>query len=161
MRRSVDPLAVDAVDLESLVLARNDTHPDGDWWFDPRSGESLYFGIDEVDDLPALIEGVHVLIPGEPQPDTDIDDFLTLLADDDSVDDAVTVDLYQSFHRRGGSKRFRERVVRSPVVARWQRFTIDRETVRALDWLLERDLVEPSSADALRAELAGCGRLDS
>lgn len=148
-------LPVDAIDLESLVLARNDTHPAGDWWFDPRSGESLYFGIDEDDDLPALVEGVHVVIPREPQPDTDVDDFLALLADDDTVDDTVTVDLYQSFHRRGGSKRFRERVVRSPVADRWQRFTIDREIVRAVDWLLDRGLVDPLSAQALRTELAG------
>lgn len=148
-------LPADEIDLESLVLARNDTHPDGDWWFDPRSGASLYFGLDDDADLPALVEGVHVLIPREPQPDTDVDDFLTLLADDPAVDDGVTVDLYQSFHRRGGSKRFREKVARTAVAERWQRFTIERETVRALDWLLERDLVEPASAQALRRGLTG------
>lgn len=142
------PLHIDAIDLESLVLARNDGHPEGDWWFDPRTGESLYHGLDDDSDLPALVAGVHVVVPHEPQPETDIDDFI------DTVDDeAVAVELYEAYHRRGGRKRFGERVARSPVAEDWQRFTVAREMVRAIDWLLARGLVEPESAAARRDEL--------
>ena len=140
---------MDDVDLESLVLARNDVHPDGDWWFDPRSGESLYLGIDDDSDLSALVRGVHVVIPRQPQPQEDVDDFIASLADE-----AEAVRLHAAFHRRGGAKRFREMVGRGPHAEDWQRFTMRRETVRAIDWLLDRGLVEAGSAAALRAELA-------
>jgi hypothetical protein len=142
------PLPIEAVDLESLVLARNDGHPDGDWWFNPRTGESLYHGIDDDSDVPALVRGVHVLVPHEPQPAEDVDDFIAGLDDE-----AEAVRLYAAFHRRGGLRRFRELVARGPHGARWQELTMRREAVRAIDWLLERDLVDRGSALARRAEL--------
>ena len=142
-------LPVERIDLESLVLARNDIHPDGDWWFDPRTGTSLYFGIDDDDDLPALVEGVHVLIPTQPQPETDIDDFIAGVADE-----TIAAELFAAYHRRGGRKRFGERVARSPVAEDWQRFMLARESVRAIDWLLERGLVEIGSAQRFRSFLA-------
>lgn len=142
------PLPVEEVDLESLVLARNDTHPDGDWWFDPRSGESLYLGLDDDADLPALVAGVHVLIPTEPQPPSDVEDFLDTLDDE-----ATAVRLAGTFRRRGGLRRFRDAVARSAVAEQWQEFTLRRESVRAIDWLLERGLVEADSARRLREVL--------
>lgn len=134
------PLTVHEVDLESLVLARNDGHPDGDWWFDPRTGESLYHGIDDDSDLPALVEGVHVLIPYEPQPRSDIDDFFAE-ADELGVPDGTIADLYRSYRGKGGLRRFRERVVSSPAAEVWSRFTVERETARAVAWLRARGLV--------------------
>lgn len=141
-------LHVDDVDLESLILARNDGHPDGDWWFDPETGQCLYFGLDDDSDLPALRRGVHVLIPHDPQPAIDIDDFIATVADEDAVH------LHQAFHRRGGAKRFREVVARSAVAEDWTRFAMRREAVRAIDWLTERDLIEPASAILRRRTLS-------
>ncbi len=135
-----DRLALDDVDLESLVLARNDVHPDGDWWFDPRTGTSLYYGVDDDTDLPALVEGVHVLIPSEPQPRNDVDDFFAT-AGDLGIDDEVVADLYAAYRGKGGLRRFRDRVTRSPAAEAWSRFTMERETGRAIDWLVARDLV--------------------
>ena len=148
MTEALPPLPIDSVDLESLVLARNDGHPDGDWWFDPRTGESLYHGIDDDSDVPALVRGVHVLVPHEPQPAEDVDDFIA-----DLDDEAEAVRLYGAFHRRGGLRRFREMVARGPHRARWEELTMRRETVRAIDWLLERALVDRDSALALRSRL--------
>lgn len=128
------------VDLESLVLARNDGHPDGDWWFDPRTGETLYYGIDDDADLPALIEGVHVLVPRDPQPRSDVDDFFAG-AEELGVDDAVVADLYRAYRGKGGLRRFRERVAASAAAEAWQEFTLERESARALSWLRERGLV--------------------
>lgn len=145
---SPQPLPIDAVDLESLVLARNDTHPDGDWWFDPRSGESLYLGIDDDTDVPALVRGVHVLVPREPQPATDVDDFIAGLDDE-----AEAARFYGAFHRKGGFRRFRDLVAGGPYAEEWQRFTIRREAVRAIDWLLDRGLVDAASARARREAL--------
>ena len=142
-------LPIDEVDLESLVLARNDGHPDGDWWFDPRTGECLYLGIDDDTDVPALVTGDHVLVPHEPQPASDVDDFLAGL--DDEADAAR---LHGAFHRKGGWKRFREQVARSRYAEDWQAFTLRRESVRAIDWLVERSLVDPGSAAARRSGLA-------
>jgi hypothetical protein len=145
-------LDIDEVDLESLVLARNDTHPDGDWWFDPRTGASLYHGIDDDTDLPDLVQGVHVVVPREPQPRDDIDDFLA--SDELAVlGEDVVVRLVDAYRGKGGLRRFREIVPRTPAADAWARFTFRRESVRAIDWLLERGLVEPASARQRRAEL--------
>jgi hypothetical protein len=151
---SDDRLDIDDVDLESLVLARNDVHPDGDWWFDPRTGESLYFGVDDDEDLAQLVRGVHVLIPREPQPREDIDDFL--VSDElAAVGDDVVVRLLEAYRGRGGLRRFREVVTRTPAAEVWGRFMLTREGSRAVRWLLERDLVEESSARRRLRELAG------
>ena len=135
-----DRLALADVDLESLVLARNDVHPDGDWWFDPRTGTSLYYGVDDDTDLPALVDGVHVLVPSEPQPRSDVDDFFAV-ADELGVPDDVIADLYAAYRGKGGLKRFRERVSRSEAAEAWAEFTMEREIQRAIGWLVERDLV--------------------
>ena len=143
------PLPIDAVDLESLVLARNDGHPDGDWWFDPRTGQSLYHGLDDDSDLAALVGGEHVVIPFEPQPPADVDDFIAGIEDE-----AEAARLHGAFHRRGGLRRFRELVGRGPYAEDWTRFTLRRETRRAIQWLLDRELVEATSAAARRDSLA-------
>ena len=146
------PLRVDDVDLASLVLARNDNHPEGDWWFDPRTGESLYYGLDDDSDLPALVAGVHVVIPREPQPETDIDDFFAL-AERLGVPESTAVDLYRIARRRGGARRFRERVASSDAAAAWTRFTWEREAIRAVEWLRSRDLVDADSAGEFVAQV--------
>lgn len=133
------PLTVEDVDLESLILARNDVHPDGDWWFDPRSGRSLYYGVDDDTDLPALVEGVHVLIPAEPQPRSDVDDFFAT-ADQLGVDDDTIADLYAAYRGKGGLRRFRDRVGGTAAAEAWTRFTIERESARAMAWLESRGL---------------------
>ena len=143
-----EPLPIEAVDLESLVVARNDTHPDGDWWFDPRTGQVLYLGIDDDTDLADLVRGVHVVVPSEPQPADDVDGFLA-----GAPDEVEAARLYEAFHAKGGLKRFRRLIGRSPLADAWTDFTLRRESVRAIDWLLERGLVEPASAAARRAEL--------
>lgn len=149
-----DRLDIDDVDLEALVLARNDAHPDGDWWFDLRTGDSLYLGVDDDQDLPELVQGVHVLIPREPQPREDIDDFL---ASDElaAAGEDVVVRLLDAYRGRGGLRRFREVVPRTPAAEGWGRFMLSREGVRAIDWLLARGLVEETSARRRRSELAG------
>lgn len=148
------PLPIDAVDLTSLVLARNDAHPDGDWWFDPRSGECLYLGVDDDADLHALAQGVHVVVPREPQPAGDVDEFFDA-PEAAGLDDDVLVRLVQARRGRGGLRRFREVVTRTAAATAWSEYTLRRETVRAIDWLLERGLVEEASARARRDELAG------
>lgn len=149
-----DRLDIDDVDLESLILARNDAHPDGDWWFDPRTGDSLYLGVDDDEDLDRLVRGVHVLIPREPQPREDIDDFLAsdALAE---VGADVVVRLLDAYRGRGGLRRFREVVTRTPAAHTWVRYMFAREGARAIDWLIERGLVEESSARQRRRELWG------
>jgi hypothetical protein len=135
-----EPLTVDAVDLESLVLARNDGHPERDWWFDPRTGASLYHGLADDSDLPELVEGVHVHIPYDPQPRSDVDDFFTS-APELGVDDATLAHLYETYRGKGGFRRFRDRVASSPAAEAWRRFTLEREKVRAVAWLESRGLV--------------------
>lgn len=150
---ATDPLDIDEIDLESLILARNDNHPDGDWWFDPRTGMSLYYGVDDDTDLPRLVHGRHVVVPHEPQPREDIDDFL---ASDElaAVGDDVVVRLVDAYRGKGGVRRFRDVVPRTRAAEAWARFVLRRESVRAIDWLLGRGLVEPDSARRRRIELA-------
>lgn len=137
---------MDQIDIESLILARNDDHPDGNWWFDPRTGRSLYYGIDDDEDLPELVAGVHVLIPALPQPRSDIDDFFSG-ADQLGVDDATIMDLYDSYRGSGGQRRFRERVGSGDAAEAWRNFTVERETRRAVDWLRERGLIAEKTND--------------
>ncbi len=134
-------LRLDDVDLDGLVLARNDTHPGGDWWFDPRTGESLYYGVDDDTDLPALVDGVHVMVPRAPQPRTDIDDFFAH-ADEFGIDDDTLARLYRAYKGKGGLRRFRDRVVDSPAAEAWATFTLERERERATAWLRDRGLVD-------------------
>lgn len=129
------------IDLESLILARNDTHPDGDWWFDPRTGESLYYGVDDDEDLPALEAGVHILVPAGPQPRHDVDDFFAH-ADELGIDDETCAELYRAYKGRGGLRRFRERVAQSPAAHAWARFVYEREAERAITWLRERGVID-------------------
>lgn len=148
------PLPIDAVDLTSLVLARNDAHPDGDWWYDPRSGACLYLGVDDDADLAALGRGVHVVVPREPQPAGDVDDFFGSPEAAGLADD-VLVRLADARRGRGGLRRFRDVVPRTAAADAWSAFTIRRESVRAIDWLLARGLVDEASARRRRDELAG------
>lgn len=134
-------LRVEDIDLASLVLARNDGHPDGDWWYDPRTGESLYHGVDDDEDLPALVDGVHVVIPHEPQPRTDVDDFF-VEAEELGVDDQTIATLYRTYRGKGGFRRFRERIADTPAAEAWSRFTLEREGERAIAWLRTRGLLE-------------------
>lgn len=148
------PLPADEIDLGSLILARNDTHPDGDWWYDPRTGRCLYYGVDDDADLPELADGAHVLVPRAPQPRDDVEEFFEI-APGQGVDDEVLSRLWDAYRRRGGLRRFRDLVARTPAAAAWSEHTYRREAVRALDWLLGRGLVEPASAAALRDRLRG------
>jgi len=146
-------LPIEDVDLPSLVLARNDAHPDGDWWFDPRSGDCLYLGVDDAD-LAALVEGVHVVVPRQPQPAGDVEAFFGS-PEAAALPDDVLARLAGARRGRGGQRRFREVVQRTEAADAWSAFTMRRESVRTVDWLLERGLVEPTSARRLRSELAG------
>ncbi len=139
-----DHLDIDDVDLESLILARNDVHPDGDWWFDPRTGTSLYYGIDDDTDLPALVDGVHVLIPTDPQPRSDVDDFFAI-ADRLGVDDETIARLHASYRGKGALRRFRDRVATSAAAHAWSRFMIERESDRAVTWLAARGIIDPAA----------------
>lgn len=134
-------LDVAEIDLAGLVLARNDAHPDGDWWFDTRTGASHYYGVDDTDDLPDLVEGVHVMIPRAPQPRSDVDDFFAE-AEDLGVDPETVADLYRTYRGKGGLRRFRERVTSTAAADAWSRFALARESDRALSWLRERGLVD-------------------
>ncbi len=139
-----EQLDIDDVDVESLILARNDVHPDGDWWFDPRSGTSLYYSIDDGTDLPALVEGVHVLIPCDPQPKSDVDEFFAQ-ADQLGLDDDTVAELYTAYRGKGGLRRFRDRVATSAAADAWRQFTIDRESRRAIEWLRSRGIVDSAA----------------
>ncbi len=146
-------LTVDEIDLEGLILARNDGHPAGDWWFDPRTGRTLYHGLDDDSDLHELVEGVHVLVPHEPQPQTDVDDFFEL-AEALGVAEEDVVRLWDAYRRKGGLRRFREVVGRTGAAVAWADLTYRREVARAISWLRSRDLVDADDADRALVELA-------
>ena len=148
------PPPIDPVDLTTLVLARNDSHPDGVWWYDPRSGECLYLGVDDDADLQALVRGQHVVVPREPQPAGDVDAFFES-PEAAGLDDDVLGRLADARRGRGGLRRFREVVPRTPAADAWTTFTVRRESARAIDWLLARGLVEGESARRRRHELRG------
>lgn len=148
------PLPIDDVDLTSLVLARNDVHPEGDWWYDPRSGGCLYLGVDDDADLDALADGGHVVVPRQPQPPGDVDDFFDS-PEAAGLADEVLIRLAEARRGRGGLRRFREVVPRTAAAAAWSAFTVRRESARAIEWLLARGLVEEDSARRRLRDLSG------
>jgi Uncharacterised protein family (UPF0158) len=131
------------VDLADLALALEDHSRDHKWWFDPRSGAveprfEARFGDDDA---------ATGLVSIDPMPTgvgyADMEDFVARVRDPRAhhlLERAIT--------GRGAFRRFKDALLDYPELRRaWFAFHDVRGERRAIEWLLERGLVDPDAAE--------------
>jgi hypothetical protein len=144
-------LAVEQVDLADLALALEDHSDEHAWWFDPATGklEPRFAG-----DLGTPLEGGDRLIRVDPLPSAvgygDMEDFAA------RVREPRTRDLLErAISGRGAFRRFKDALLEYPELRQaWFAFHDTRGERRAIEWLAERGLVEPTAAEDAMASRA-------
>jgi hypothetical protein len=136
------------VDLADLALALEDNSREHSWWFDPVTGRLEPHFVDDIGEV-ALDEGHAArLIAVEPLPPTvgygDMQDFVAYVRDP-----RTRGALERAIAGRGAFRRFKDSLFEYPDLRRaWFDFHDARGERRAIEWLLDRGLVEPASAEA-------------
>jgi len=132
------------VDLADLALALEDHSRDHNWWFDPSTGAveprfEARFGEDDaaagfisIDPMPTAVGYA------------DMEEFVGRVRDPRAhhlLERAIT--------GRGAFRRFKDALLDYPELRRaWFAFHDARSERRAIEWLLERELVDPAAAGA-------------
>ena len=142
-------LDVDILDVDEIATALSDQNDfERAWLIDPGTGELSFWtsdtGIDgsnpvELDDLD--------LVPIDPLPSAvwyaDMADFAEGI-----TDDAAGRRLGRALRGRGAFRRFKDELFQEypDLVPAWRVFSDARAKRRAVEWLLEHDLVQDSAA---------------
>jgi hypothetical protein len=144
--KGADVLDPEQVDLADLALALEDHSEEHTWWLDTATGEvEPYFSEPEASEL--MGEDGGRLIPVEPLPTAigygDMEDFVAC------VREPVTRDLLErAIAGRGAFRRFKDTLLEYPELRQaWFAFHDARSERRAIEWLLERDLVHLDAAE--------------
>jgi Uncharacterised protein family (UPF0158) len=136
------------VDLADLALALEDNSHEHSWWLDPATGRLEPHFRDDLGEV-ALDEGQAArLISVEPLPPAvgygDMKDFVAFVREP-----STRATLERALAGRGAFRRFKDSLLEHPELRRaWFEFHDARGERRAIEWLLDRGLVEPASADA-------------
>ena len=136
-------LDLEQVDLPDLALALEDHSRDHKWWLDPRTGVVEPRFEARVGDEDATAGLVSI----EPMPTAvgyaDMEDFVARVRDPRAhhlLERAIT--------GRGAFRRFKDALLEYPELRRaWFAFHDVRGERRAIQWLLERGLVDPAAAE--------------
>lgn len=140
------------IDLADLALALEDHSPDHSWWFDPKSGE---VETSFARSLPgaATDHGDPLrLLPIEPLPTDvgygDMEDFVSYVRDPRARDL-----LERAIVGRGAFRRFKDTLLGFPELRQvWFAFHDARSERRAVEWLVEQELVSPPAAEEALAQ---------
>ena len=141
-RAAADPLPPEQVDLADLALALEDHSDEHVWLLDRATGAVEARFRSPVAGTPAEADAVVV----EPLPAAiayaDMEDFAA------HVRDVRARDLLErAIVGRGAFRRFKDTLIEMPDLRRaWFAFHDARSERRALEWLVEHDLVEPGAA---------------
>jgi hypothetical protein len=135
------------VDLADLALALEDHSEEHSWWLDTATGdvEPHFSNEPEPDELMDTDAGRLILV--EPLPTRvgygDMEDFVAC------VREPRTRDLLErAIAGRGAFRRFKDTLLDYPALRQaWFAFHDGRSERRAIEWLLERELVDPDTAD--------------
>jgi hypothetical protein len=136
------------VDLADLALALEDNSREHSWWFDPATGRLEPHFLDDLGEV-ALDEGQAArLIAVEPLPPAvgydDMQDFVAFVREP-----GMRQALESALAGRGAFRRFKDSLLEHPELRRaWFDFHDARGERRAIEWLLDRGLVEQASAEA-------------
>lgn len=128
------------VDLADLALALEDHSTEHSWWLDPSTGAvAPRFG-GELDEDAGMV-AVEPLPTGVGY--GDMEDFVAQVRDPRArslLDRAIT--------GRGAFRRFKDTLLNYPELRRgWFAFHDARGEERAIEWLIERELVDPDAAE--------------
>jgi predicted nucleotidyltransferase len=143
-------LDLERVDLRSLAEALEDHSPETTWWFDPQNGETEPYIADfvsvslEAEEADPLDRG---LIRIEPIPSReaygDMEDFIGRVRDSRARDL-----LERAISGRGAVRRFKDTLLDFQELRQvWFTFHDARMERRAIEWLAEQGLLEPSLAE--------------
>lgn len=145
-------LDLETVDLDLISEALEDQSPDHAWWFDPRSGEvepRFESWSDEYDDEDPESRGLIWIAPidsGESY--RDLEDFIACVRDHRARDL-----LERAISGRGAFRRFKDTLFDFPDLrAAWFKFHDARTERRAVEWLMEKDLVDRAAAERAISE---------
>lgn len=137
-------LDIDRVDLASIAEALEDHSHETDWWFNPRSGH-VEPRLDDLNDEAVNTSpedrGLIAIHPLESREGyRDMEEF-TARVRNPRVRDL----LERAIQGRGAFRRFKDSLFDLPELREaWFRFHDARMERRALEWLLERGVVEPA-----------------
>jgi predicted nucleotidyltransferase len=143
-------LDLERVDLRSLAEALEDHSPETTWWFDPQTGETEPYLADpvsvglEAEEEDPLDRG---LIRIEPIPSReaygDMEDFIGRVRDSRARDL-----LERAIAGRGAFRRFKDTLLDFQELRQvWFAFHDARMERRAIEWLADQGLLEPSLAE--------------
>lgn len=137
----------DQVDLADLTLALEDHSHEHSWWFDPATGHVEPHFADDFGEVSLDERRATRLIPVEPLPTAigygDMEDFVAY------VREPRTRELLErAIAGRGAFRRFKDALLDYPELRRaWFDFHDARGERRAIEWLLDHDLIEAASAE--------------
>jgi Uncharacterised protein family (UPF0158) len=132
------PLAPEHFGLADLALALEDHSREHSWWLDPETGTVEPRFADPLD--PRLI-GIEPLPPAVGY--RDMEEFVARVRDPRAREL-----LSRAITGRGAFRRFKDALLDWPELRRaWFDFHDARGERRAIEWLLDRDLVDPALAE--------------
>lgn len=144
-------LSLDKLDLGLLSSALEDHSPTMEWWLDPRTGEAIPRSEDldwaeyEVD--PGTLIAIEPIDSREAY--GDMEEFVA------SVQDPAAGELLsRAIAGRGAFRRFKDTLLEFPALRDdWHAFHDARMRRRAIEWLIEADVLDPDVAEKELARL--------
>jgi predicted nucleotidyltransferase len=146
-------LDLDRVDLADLCEALEDHTDEHEWWIDPATGDVQLWSafLSEEGEVHPEERGLVLVDPidsGESY--RDMEDFATRAGDSRAKDL-----LLRSLAGRGAFRRFKDTLFEFPELrAAWFRFHDARVQRRAIEWLLDHDLIAGPDAERALTERA-------
>ena len=132
------------VDLADLALALEDHSREHSWWLDPETGRLEPHFIDDFGEVALDEDQAGRLIAVEPLPPavgySDMQDFVSYVREPSTRDM-----LERAIAGRGAFRRFKDSLLGHDELRRaWFEFHDARGERRAIEWLLDRELIEPA-----------------
>lgn len=146
-------LDLDRIDVDELAMALDDHSYDHWWWLDRDTGEihlRSEWGDNEDDLDPDDVDGIRI----DPTPSRvsyrDLEEFASAVRDPRARDL-----LLRAIEGRGAFRRFKDTLFEFPDLREaWFAFENARTRRRAVEWLLENEVVAPDQARAALATFA-------
>lgn len=145
-------LDLDALDLDELAMALEDSTPDHSWWLDPETGALEVWATDlaEEDREPPEASRLVFLEPiGSDEGYADMEEFAASVGDQRAREL-----LLQALAGRGAFRRFKDTLLQFPELREsWFAFHDARMKRRAIEWLGARGLLSTEVAEGAVAAL--------
>jgi predicted nucleotidyltransferase len=140
-------LELAAVDLDDLCQALEDHSYETSWWLDPRTGEIRYHNPDVADDGHDDLEAAGLVFIDPVESRDAYEDIAAFAA---RIPDRHVAELLErALEGRGAFRRFKDTLLEFPELRQaWFAFHDARIRRQAIQWLADRGLITPETADA-------------